>query len=108
MTFPGFARALSKGDDIRPAFLSVLRLVALVTCPIGILLSAAAEPFTLAVFGERWEPMIGPLAVLGRRGPRSGPRRARRTGCSTRRAARPIGNYSVAALVVLVPAWRRP
>lgn len=104
VTFPGFARARSKGDDIRPAFLSVLRLVALVTCPIGILLSAAADPFTLAVFGERWEPMIGPLAVLG---VWAAIRPAESTVnwlLNSIGAARPIGNYSVAVLAVLVPA----
>ena len=42
-----------------------LKLVAFVTCPLGILLSGAAQPIVLVVFGERWAGMIGPLAVLG-------------------------------------------
>jgi O-antigen/teichoic acid export membrane protein len=36
-----------------------------VSCPIGIIMSAAAEPFTRAVFGDTWLPMVGPLAVMG-------------------------------------------
>ena len=28
-------------------------------------MSAAAEPFTRAVFGDRWLPMIGPLMIMG-------------------------------------------
>jgi PST family polysaccharide transporter len=65
VTFPAFARAQKRGEQIGGSFLSVLRLVALVGCPIGVILSAAAGPFTEAVFGVRWLPMIGPLTVLG-------------------------------------------
>jgi O-antigen/teichoic acid export membrane protein len=65
VTFPAFARSNNEGGDVRPAFLRVLGMVALVSCPIGILMSAAAEPFTRVVFGTRWLPMVGPLAVMG-------------------------------------------
>jgi lipopolysaccharide exporter len=65
VTFPGFSRMRHRGEDFRPAFLSGLRLVALATCPLGVVLSATADPFTRAVFGSEWLPMIGPLAVLG-------------------------------------------
>jgi O-antigen/teichoic acid export membrane protein len=65
VTFPAFARMRSRGEDIRPSFLSGLRLVALVTCPVGVILSGAAEPFTHAILGDAWLAMIGPLAVLG-------------------------------------------
>jgi PST family polysaccharide transporter len=65
VTFPAFARSSFEGDDVRPSFLRVLGMVALVSCPIGIIMSAAAEPFTRAIFGDRWLPMVGPLAVMG-------------------------------------------
>ncbi len=65
ITFPGFARMRSKGEDITTSYLSALRLVALLACVIGAVLSGAARPFTLGIFGADWEPMIGPLAVLG-------------------------------------------
>jgi PST family polysaccharide transporter len=65
VTFPGFARMRHRGEDVTPAFLSALKLVAFATCPLGIVLSGAAEPVVLVVFGERWAGMIGPLAVLG-------------------------------------------
>jgi len=65
VTFPAFTRSRHRGEDIRSSFLSVLRLTALVGIPFGIVLSAAAEPLTRALFGEKWLPMIGPLAVLG-------------------------------------------
>jgi O-antigen/teichoic acid export membrane protein len=65
VTFPSFAKSNSAGVDIRPPFLRVLGMIALVACPIGIIMSAAAEPFTRALFGPRWLPMIGPLTVMG-------------------------------------------
>jgi O-antigen/teichoic acid export membrane protein len=65
VTFPAFAGMRHRGEDVRPAFIAVLRSVALVTCPVGMLLSAAAVPFTLTLLGEDWRPMAAPLAVLG-------------------------------------------
>ncbi|MGH3022800.1 MAG: lipopolysaccharide biosynthesis protein [Gaiellaceae bacterium] len=65
VTFPAFARMRHRGQDVRPAFLSALKLVAFVSCPLGIVLSGAAEPIALVVFGEQWAGMAGPLAVLG-------------------------------------------
>ena len=65
ITFPAFTRARHRGEDIRPAVLSALRLVALVGLPFGLLMSAAAEPLTRALLGPKWVPMIGPLAILG-------------------------------------------
>ena len=65
VTFPGFARMRRRGESVTASFLSVLRLVTLVACPMGILLSATAEVFTLTVFGSEWLPMAGVLAILG-------------------------------------------
>lgn len=65
VTFPGFASMRHRGEDVMPAFLSGLRLVALATFPVAVVLSAAAEPFTRTLFGDKWLPMIGVLSVLG-------------------------------------------
>jgi O-antigen/teichoic acid export membrane protein len=65
VTFPGFTRMRERGEDVLPSFLSTLQAVALVTCPLGVLLSAAAEPFTAAVFGVKWVPMVAPLTIFG-------------------------------------------
>ena len=68
VTFPAFARMRERGEDILPAFLSSLRLVTLAGAPFAVILSAAAEPLTEALLGDRWLPMVGALAVLGVRG----------------------------------------
>lgn len=65
VTFPSFAVMRHDGEDVMPTFLSGLRLVALATCPVAIILSAGAAPFTRALFGDQWLPMIGVLSVLG-------------------------------------------
>jgi O-antigen/teichoic acid export membrane protein len=65
VTFPAFAQMRQRRIDITHSFLTALRLVALLACPVGILLSAGARPFTEAIFGPKWLPMAGPLAVLG-------------------------------------------
>ena len=65
VTFPSFAKSRHEGDDVRGPFLRVLGTVALVSCPVGVIMSASAEPFTRALFGDRWLPMAGPLAVMG-------------------------------------------
>lgn len=65
VTFPGFARMRHRGEDPRPPFITALSVVALTACPLGLLLSATAEPFTRALLGEKWLGMIGALYVLG-------------------------------------------
>lgn len=65
VTLPTFARMRHLGEEVVPSFLSGLRMVALASLPLGVVLSAAAGPFVHALFGPRWPPMIGPLAVLG-------------------------------------------
>jgi O-antigen/teichoic acid export membrane protein len=65
VTFPAFAQMWHRGEEVTPAFINALRLMALVTFPMGVVLSAAAVPFTVALLGEDWRPMAAPLAVLG-------------------------------------------
>lgn len=65
VTFPGFARMRHVGEDVSGAYLEVLRLVAVIACPLGILLSATADPLTQTLFGASWLGMIAPLGVLG-------------------------------------------
>jgi O-antigen/teichoic acid export membrane protein len=65
VTFPGFVRMRHRGEDVSHVYLGTLRLVALITCPIGAVLSGVADPFVAALFGDAWLPMVGVLAVLG-------------------------------------------
>lgn len=65
VTFPAFARGLARDDDIRPGFLTALRIVSLVTVPCGVILSAASGPFTHTFFGPAWEPMVAVLGIVG-------------------------------------------
>jgi O-antigen/teichoic acid export membrane protein len=65
VTFPAFAKLRHEGKDIKQPFLTALRLVSLLTCPLGVIMSAGAHPFTLALFGPKWLPMTDVLMVMG-------------------------------------------
>ncbi len=65
VTFPSFARMKHRRENFSDSFLTVLRTVAVVGCPIAVVLAAAAEPFVRAILGEKWLLMVGPLSVLG-------------------------------------------
>ena len=65
VTFPAFARMRHEGKDVKQPFLTALRMVCLLSCPLGIIMSAGAYPFTLAIFGPKWLPMTGVLTVMG-------------------------------------------
>lgn len=65
VTFAAFSEMRGRGEDFRGAYISVLRLVAVVSVPLGIVLSTAAEPFTLAVLGQKWAGMSATLSILG-------------------------------------------
>jgi O-antigen/teichoic acid export membrane protein len=65
VTFPAFARMRARREEWRGAFRAVLRLVALLTFPIGAVVSGAAEPIVDTLLGDKWTASIGPLAVFG-------------------------------------------
>lgn len=104
VTFPGFARMRHRGEDVTPAFLSALKLVAFATCPLGIVLSGAAEPLVLVVFGDRWAPMIGPLTVLGIWGAVKPVRNTIAWLLNSVGHQAVLGRISLAMLVTLAPA----
>lgn len=60
--FPAFA-AVDR-DVLNRAFLVSVRYAAVVALPLAAGLAALAEPFVLAVFGERWEGSVDVMRVL--------------------------------------------
>ena len=65
VTFPGFSRMGERGEKITSAFLASLRFVAVLTVPVGVLLSATAGSVVHALLGEQWTPAIGVIAIMG-------------------------------------------
>jgi len=65
VTFAAMARMKHAGQAVGPMFLRSLSFTCMLTWPLGLLLSAAADPFTRAVFGDQWLVMIAPLSILG-------------------------------------------
>jgi PST family polysaccharide transporter len=103
VTFPGFARMRERGEDLRPTFLTTLRTVALVACPLSLALSAAADPFTRVILGDSWLPMIPVLSILGIWGVLRPVQVTLGWLLNSAGAAGLMGAISVATLVVLVP-----
>lgn len=60
--FPAFA-TLNR-DDMKRAFLTSLRYVAVVALPLTATLAILAEPITLGVFGPKWGPAVAASQVL--------------------------------------------
>ena len=52
--FPIFSKIREDADALKRGFLETARYVALVTVPIGLGMALLAEPFVLALFGEKW------------------------------------------------------
>jgi len=65
VTFAAFSGMRTRGERIEEPYLSVLRLVTVVSCPLGALMSGLADPFIRVVLGDKWVPMVGVLAVHG-------------------------------------------
>jgi O-antigen/teichoic acid export membrane protein len=65
VTFPIFAQMKAHGRPVSSSFLAVLRLLALASIPLAVLMSAAAGPLVRVFFGDDWLPVIGPLSILG-------------------------------------------
>lgn len=64
-TFPGFARASDRGDDVSRPFLELLRLNALVVMPIGMVLAGASDPVVRTLLGAKWLGVVDVLPLLG-------------------------------------------
>ena len=63
--FPALSKMRHAGEEVADAFLGAQRMVALVTCPLGVILSATAEPFVDAILGPKWTGMVPALTILG-------------------------------------------
>ena len=65
VVIPSFGRVHDDPARVRSALLSSIRLVGLVTFPIGMMTIALAPSLVAAVFGQRWLAAVPVLQVLG-------------------------------------------
>jgi O-antigen/teichoic acid export membrane protein len=63
--FPAYARLQDDRQAFREAFLANVRRVALFSLPVAIGILATAHSIVVGLFGERWEPAVEPLQILG-------------------------------------------
>jgi PST family polysaccharide transporter len=64
VAFPAYARLEGEGGDTAELYGRILGGVALLTLPMACLLLLLAEPFTVAVLGSRWLPIVPLLQAL--------------------------------------------
>jgi O-antigen/teichoic acid export membrane protein len=62
--FPVYSRISSDFERFRRGYLLAARAIALVTFPLMCGVFALRTPFVLAVFGEKWQPLIPLIAIL--------------------------------------------
>ena len=62
--FPAYSKLQSDEEELRNAFLKILRLTALVAFPSAIGIAAIAPDFVMTVFGEQWMPAVPAMQVL--------------------------------------------
>jgi PST family polysaccharide transporter len=65
VTFPALARSHRRRESTSELGLQLLTVVTVFTCPVCLLMSAAAGPLVAVAFGDKWGPMAGALSVLG-------------------------------------------
>jgi O-antigen/teichoic acid export membrane protein len=97
--FAGMSHLRSTQRGVRDTYRALLRFVALLGCPVGVVLMVAADPFVEVVLGDAWVPAGAVLAVLGLRSvllPLTGMAVWMLNGAGL---SRPIGTYTTALLV---------
>lgn len=65
--FAGMSHLRTTERGVRDTYRALLRFVALLGCPVGVVLTVAADPFVEVVLGDTWLPAGAVLAVLGLR-----------------------------------------
>lgn len=64
VTFPAYSKLQDDLPKLREAYLKVLNFTTFLSLPIGGLIFATANNFTLTVLGEKWKPIIPLIMIL--------------------------------------------
>ncbi len=62
---PAYAIIQDDVAAVRAAYVTSLQRLALVALPVSVAFVVAADPIVTGLFGERWEPAVDPLRILG-------------------------------------------
>ncbi len=64
VTFPAYSKLHEDLDNLRKAFLKVLKHISLVAFPLGIILFLLSKEFLITVYGEKWVGAVDVLKIL--------------------------------------------
>lgn len=62
--FPALSSIQNDRERIRRVYLRITRLIAVVTCPIAMLLFVVAESFVHVIYGEKWSDVVPIFRIL--------------------------------------------
>ena len=64
IAFPAFAAVQEDLDYARRMYLKMIRLLAALVVPLLVVLALVADPLTVGLLGEKWQPAVLPLQLL--------------------------------------------
>lgn len=64
IAFPAFSKLQENKDEIREAFLKVIKYISLITFPLGVGIATTASLFIPVLFGEKWIPSIPVIQII--------------------------------------------
>lgn len=64
IAFPAFSKLQENKDEIREAFLKVIKYISLITFPLGVGIATTASLFIPVLFGEKWRPSVPVIQII--------------------------------------------
>jgi PST family polysaccharide transporter len=65
IAYSAFSRLQTNKEDLRLSFLKMVRLIALISLPLGVALASLAEPVSILIFGHKWMGVEIVIAIIG-------------------------------------------
>lgn len=65
VAYASFSRLQTDRDDLKCSFLKIVKLMGLISLPLGIALALLAEPVSMLIFGQKWVGIEIVIAIIG-------------------------------------------
>jgi O-antigen/teichoic acid export membrane protein len=65
IAYSTFSRLQTNEEDLRKSFLKIVKLMALISLPLGVGLALLAKPVSILIFGQMWKGIEIVIAIIG-------------------------------------------
>jgi len=65
IAYSAFSRLQTNKEDLRLSFLKMVRLIALISLPLGVASALLAEPASILIFGQKWTGVEIVISIIG-------------------------------------------